>query len=112
VLANLPQQARVPLIVDGKPLEPRAARGIYNSLRPLEAVRLEARGWTVDVLSAVQRLGKQEFTLAEVYGFAEELGRLHSRNRHVEPKIRQQLQRLRDLKFLDFVAPGRYRLKM
>ena len=26
------------------------------------------------------------------------------------PKPRQQLQRLRDLRFLTFIAPGRYRL--
>jgi len=111
VLANLPQQARVPLIVEGVALKPRAARELYNKLRPLERVRLEARGWTLDVLNAVQKLGKQDFTLAEAYGFAEELGRLHPRNRHVEPKIRQQLQRLRDFGFLQFLSPGNYRLK-
>lgn len=111
VLANLPRQARVPLIVDGKPLQPLAAREIYDRLRPLQGDRLEARGWTLDVLNAVQKLGKKEFTLAEVYAFADELGRLHPRNRHIEPKIRQQLQRLRKLRLVEFLTPGHYRLR-
>lgn len=69
------------------------------------------RGWTLDVLNVVRRLDKQEFELSEGYGFADELSQLHPRNRYIEPKIRQQLQRLRDLGFLEFVVSGRYRLK-
>jgi len=51
-----------------------------------------------------------EFTLAEVYAFADPLRRLHPQNRHVEDKIRQQLQRLRDLGFVEFQGRGIYRL--
>jgi len=111
VLANLPRDARIPLVIEGNPEEPAAARKQYELLRPLQTVRLEARGWTLDVLNAVRRIGKNEFTLAGVYSFADELARLHPRNRHVEPKIRQQLQRLRDLGFLEFADRGQYRLK-
>lgn len=111
VLANLPQDARIPLIVEGEVREPRTARKLYERIRPLQRVQLEARGWTLDVLNAVRELDKWEFTLTDVYGNAGELARLHPRNRHVEPKIRQQLQRLRDLGFLEFVERGRYRLK-
>lgn len=62
------------------------------------------------MLNVVRALGREEFTLAEVYAFADTLRRLHPQNRHVEDKIRQQLQRLRDLGFLEFVGRGRYRL--
>jgi type II restriction enzyme len=54
-------------------------------------------------------LGKKEFTLAEIYVFADELARLHPHNKHIEPKIRQQLQNLRDLGFVRFLGRGRYR---
>ena len=53
-------------------------------------------------------MGEDEFTLAQVYLFARELARLHPANRHVEDKIRQQLQRLRDMGFLEFQGRGRY----
>jgi len=111
VLANLPHDARIPLVLEGEAQKPRTARKLYERLRPLQQVGLEARGWTLDVLTAVRKLGKREFDLAEVYAFAEQLGRLHPRNRHLEEKIRQQLQRLRDLGFLEFIDRGHYRLK-
>lgn len=66
--------------------------------------------WTLDVLNVVRRLGKAEFTLAEVYARESLLARLHPDNLHVRDKIRQQLQRLRDLGLLEFLARGQYRL--
>lgn len=63
------------------------------------------------MLNIVRGLGKGEFTLAEAYAFAGELARLHPANRHVEPKIRQQLQRLRDLGFVEFLGRGIYRVR-
>lgn len=111
VLANLPEDARIPLLIEGKAQEPTKARKQYERLRPLQEIRLETRGWTLDVLKCVRKLNKQEFTLAEVYEFSNELARLHPRNRHIEEKIRQQLQRLRDLGILEFVGPGRYWVK-
>lgn len=111
VLANLPEDARIPLVVDGEILEPGKARRQYERLRPLQEIRLEARGWTLDVLNVVRKLGRREFTLAEVYQFADELAQLHPRNRYVEEKIRQQLQRLRNFGFLEFLGRGHYRLR-
>lgn len=58
----------------------------------------------------VQSLKKKEFLLSEVYAHAERLARLHPKNEHIRPKIRQQLQVLRDLGLLDFLGDGSYRL--
>ena len=69
------------------------------------------RGWTLDVLAAVRRLGKQAFSLADVYSLEREMAKLHPANRHVRDKLRQQLQILRDAGLLDFVGRGRYRLR-
>jgi type II restriction enzyme len=109
LLSSIPLDARIPLVAEGAALEPKLVRQQYARLRPLANVKHDARGWTLDVLNAVRRLGKKEFTLAEIYAFAGELGRLHPRNQHVEPKIRQQLQNLRDLGFVRFLGRGRYR---
>ena len=69
-----------------------------------------ARGWTLDVLNVVRSLGREDFSLADVYARSAELARLHPRNRFVRPKIRQQLQILRDLGLLEFLGRGRYRV--
>jgi hypothetical protein len=69
----------------------------YARLRPLEKLGHDARGWRLDVLNVVRAIGREEFSLADVYARRAELARLHPHNLHVHDKIRQQLQRLRDL---------------
>ncbi|WP_315778034.1 DpnI domain-containing protein [Bradyrhizobium sp. SZCCHNR1053] len=72
---------------------------------------LDSRGWLIEVLKCVESLGKAEFTLDDVYAFDRHLSLLYPGNQNVRPKIRQQLQFLRDQGFLEFVSRGRYRLK-
>jgi hypothetical protein len=71
----------------------------------------KTRGWLLDVMKCVEALGKPEFTLDEVYTFERHLGDLYPGNENVRPKIRQQLQYLRDRGFIDFVSRGNYRLR-
>ncbi len=110
VLANVPPDARIPVVEGGVVATPASVRRQYDRLRPLANLSHETRGWTLDVLNIVQSLGKDEFSLADVYQHADALARLHPANRHVRDKIRQQLQCLRDLGLVEFVAPGRYRV--
>lgn len=72
---------------------------------------LEARGWLLDVMKCIETLGKNDFTLEDVYGFERHLSGLYPGNQNVKPKIRQQLQYLRDRGFIDFVSRGHYRLR-
>jgi type II restriction enzyme len=62
------------------------------------------------VLRAVRKLGKPEFTLQEMYAFEPQLKALHPTNQNVRPKIRQQLQMLRDVGLVRFGARGNYRV--
>lgn len=71
---------------------------------------VSAKGWLIDTMRSIEKLGKREFTLDDVYAFEGELSRLHPENRHIKDKIRQQLQVLRDKGYLDFVSRGYYRL--
>ena len=58
----------------------------------------------------IDKLGRQGFTLDDVYTFENELSKLHPENKHIKDKIRQQLQILRDKNYLDFVDRGKYQL--
>jgi type II restriction enzyme len=111
LLGELPEEGRIPMVVDGVPAAPSLVRRRFRRLRGLEDLAPDQRGWSLDVLTAVRGLGKTEFPLSDVYAAAEELGRRHPRNRHVREKIRQQLQVLRDLGVLEFLDRGRYRLR-
>lgn len=111
LLTQIPSDARIPIILDGSPQRTSDVRERYRQLIPLSNLSVEKRGWTLDVLNVVRSLAKNEFSLADVYAFERDLARLHPGNRHVRDKIRQQLQLLRDMHFLEFLARGSYRLK-
>jgi type II restriction enzyme len=111
LLSKIPQDARIPVVQDGTPRPYSEVRRAYQRLRPLENLKVDKRGWTLDVLEIVRSLGKTEFTLWEVYSHSDTLAKLHPHNSHVRDKIRQQLQVLRDLGLLSFLGSGSYRLK-
>ena len=67
-------------------------------------------GWVAAVMRCIARIGTKEFSLAEVYAFENYLSELHPDNNNIRPKIRQQLQVLRDAGVLQFLARGQYRL--
>ena len=110
LLDEIPLDARISIVSNGTPRSPREVRSAYDRLRPLEKLRVEKRGWTLDVLRVVQSLGKVDFTLEDVYVHIGVFAKLHPGNAHVREKIRQQLQVLRDLGLVKFLDRGSYRL--
>ena len=67
------------------------------------------KGWKKDVFECLNLIKKQDFSLADIYKYEEVLKLKHPNNNHVHPKIRQTLQYLRDLGFVKFVTPGKYK---
>lgn len=108
LLSMIPTDARIALISDGCPADPASVRRQFSKLRPLETLPHDLRGWTLDVLNLIRSLNRPEFELGEIYERSDQLQQLHPRNRHVRDKIRQQLQRLRDLDVIEFLGGGRY----
>lgn len=75
-----------------------------------EEKEVSAKGWLLDVMNCVEKIGSKEFTLDEVYGFESLLSKKHSNNKHIKDKIRQQLQILRDNGYLYFLSRGKYKI--
>lgn len=69
------------------------------------------KGWILDIMNCIDKIGKLEFTLNEVHNFEFYLSQKHPNNKHIKDKIRQQLQFLRDKGYLEFLNKGAYRLK-
>ena len=69
------------------------------------------KGWMRLTFESILRLARPRFTLRELNKLAVPLGRKrYPANKHVEEKIRQQLQQLRDLGLVRFVRPGSYEM--
>lgn len=111
LLDAMPAAGKVRIVNDGSILTSQDVRAQYQRLQPLAKLSPKIRGWTLDVLRAVQSLGRQQFSLADIYTFNEKLRLLHPSNDNVRPKIRQQLQKLRDAGILSFLGNGQYTLR-
>lgn len=73
-----------------------------------ETQKKEAKGWLLDLMKCIEKIDKNEFSLHEVYAFENHLAEKHTNNKNIRPKIRQQLQILRDKGYLRFIRPGVY----
>ena len=109
VLGLVPPEGRIPVISEGRIVPKFSVRKKFREVEPLRDLSVNKRGWTLDVLTALRTLEKREFTLEQAYSFEKMMSKMHPENRHVRAKIRQQLQILRDLGYLEFIARGRYR---
>lgn len=70
---------------------------------------LKLKVWKLSMFEIISTLN-QEFTLEDVYKYEQELRRRYPENRNIRPKIRQQLQFLRDLGLIEFLSnDGEYR---
>src|SRR3990172_7237709 len=76
------------------------------SLRRPVPTRRDLVGWLELVYDA---LPDGEFTNESVYGFEPEFRRQYRDNLNIRPKIRQQLQVLRDMRLIEHVETGRWR---
>jgi type II restriction enzyme len=110
LLGEVPESGRIHLVKNGSAEPASRVRQQYKKMAGLAEVKPELRGWTLDTLRVVERLGSRRFTLDDVYKSDSELKALHPKNDNVRPKIRQQLQVLRDLGKLRFLEPGRYEI--
>jgi type II restriction enzyme len=110
LLSEIPPDGKLRIITEGVTANPSELRKRFDQVRPLSRLGSEMRGWTLEVLRAIRQIDRPEFTLDEIYEFEPRLSLAHPKNRNVRPKIRQQLQKLRDFDFLEFVSPGRYRV--
>ncbi len=111
LLDSIPESGKVYYVRDGVEVSPKEVQNIWQKTLFLrEEKEVTARGWLLDVMRVVEKIGKPDFTLDDVYKYEHELSLLHPENNHVKDKIRQQLQVLRDKNYLDFVSRGKYHL--
>jgi len=111
LLKGIPQTGKI-FFVKNKQVQPKekVLAEWRKTLFLREEKEASAKGWLLDIMRSIEMIGKEEFTIDDVYYFEKELSKLHPGNRHIKDKIRQQLQVLRDKGYLDFVSRGYYRL--
>ena len=111
LLGEVPAAGRIALIRQGIETARAEVLDQWRATRFVRDLAQTARGWLLDVMKAVEDVGRAEFTLDDIYAFEARLSAIYPGNNNVRPKIRQQLQVLRDQGFLEFTGRGHYRLR-
>jgi hypothetical protein len=107
ILSKVPKETQVRFEKTEKEIFPEPENDLYDA--GVETIAMALSGWRLDVFNIVSKIPQNIFDLDSVYKFENELQKLHPGNKNVEPKIRQQLQQLRDLGLIEFICPGLYR---
>ena len=110
LLSEIAQDGKIQIVSQGTCLSPHVVRERYERVRPLSQVAARSRGWTLDVLRIIRDIGDTRFCLSDVYAQESMLATIYPKNRNIRPKIRQQLQVLRDLGYIRFEGRGQYAL--
>ena len=109
LLSKIPVQGRIPIISDTIVSDIDSVVEKTSAAYNLEVKSIDARGWLMDVLNCVNAIPYDTFMLSDVYRFETQLQQLHPNNSNIKPKIRQQLQFLRDKGVLVFLGNGQYK---
>lgn len=109
-LDRLPPEGEIVVVADRNAKNPSQVRESFRKLAPFNALSLAERGWTSLALSIARRLGSEVFTLQEMYKHEFDFAAVYPHNLNLRPKIRQQLQQLRNLGMIRFLDRGRYQL--
>jgi type II restriction enzyme len=105
----VPASGRIALISNGIAKAKREVLKAWRSSIFLHGEpNITSRSWLLAVMMCIERMNKQTFTLADIYASEDYLSGIFPGNRHVRPKIRQQLQVLREQGYLNFVGGGVY----
>ncbi len=109
LINQLPPSGKVEVIQTGKWRVKEKVLSDFNRAAFLEEKSINNREWIIDVMNCINRIPHNEFSLSDVYQFEKELGVKHPNNNNIRPKIRQQLQVLRDKGIISFESRGQYK---
>ena len=109
LLQNIPTSGRIYLIKNQKIEDRQTVVENWSKTSFLAKQRLESRGWTIEIMNLVEKHNSNYFDLKDIYGFENVLKKKFPRNSFIKPKIRQQLQILRDKGLIEFLGNGKYR---
>lgn len=112
LFSRIPKAGQIFYIENGKVVNKSIVLDKWRKTIFLKKIKkVDARGWVLDIMNCIDSLNQREFMLADMYEFENALKVLHPENKNIKPKIRQQLQFLRDKNYLEFIGGGVYRLK-
>jgi type II restriction enzyme len=112
LLSAIPAHGRIPIVTRCLVVKKATVMAVWRTTLFLRAEsRIHARGWLLALMRCIDEIGQPTFRLSDLYEFVPRLQRLFPGNANIRPKIRQQLQVLRDCGYIEFIGSGEYRVR-
>jgi type II restriction enzyme len=108
-ISNVAEAGKVFLVKDSKLIDQKIVETSFNKTMFLRGKSTDTKGWILDLMTCVDLIKKDTFSLEDVYKFEDKLKLKYPSNNFIKDKIRQQLQILRDKGIIEFVSRGNYK---
>lgn len=109
LIDKIPEQGKIHVVSNEKIIDKNIVINRVQKSKKFEVKNIQNRGWLFDVLKYVNCIKESLFTLDDIYRYEHDLQILHPQNNNIRPKIRQQLQFLRNKGFIEFLGNGHYK---
>lgn len=108
-ISLLPEKGKIFIVKNEHVEDEELVINSYAKIVRLQTKDLQSRGWLMDTMKCVDSIAGDTFTLDDIYSFENALKIKHPDNNFIKDKLRQQLQKLRDKGFIEFLGRGHYR---
>lgn len=108
-ISKVADAGKVFLVKDSKLIDRKIVETTFNKTLFLREKSIDSKGWILDLMSCIDLIKKETFSLEDVYKFEDKLKLKYPSNNFIKDKIRQQLQVLRDKGIIEFVSRGNYK---
>lgn len=109
LMSQIPESGKIYFIKNQQYEDKKTILNNWSKTLFLRDSKAEQKGWLIDIMMCIDRMGRADFSLSDMYNFVPFLKLKYPDNGHIEAKIRQQLQVLRDKGFLEFTSRGNYK---
>ena len=106
---KIPKQGQIGIICNRIPIAKDDVIAQVQDMSFFDTDNIGTRSWIVDILYCINKIPKTIFSLEDVYQFESWLASQHPANHNTRPKVRQQLQILRDNNIIEFLGNGLYK---
>jgi type II restriction enzyme len=108
-ITKVPMNGRIFLVKNSEIIPKEKVQSKWKGTDFLRTKKGESKGWILDVMSCVDAIHNDTFSLKEIYSFENKLKEKYPNNNFIKDKIRQQLQFLRDKGLIEFKNRGTYK---
>lgn len=108
-IKHLPSSGKILIIRNSKFIDKKLVLYKYNKTLFLSGMQEKSKGWILEIMKCIDKLDLNEFTLNCLYDYEDELKNIYPNNNNIDAKIRQELQILRDMNYVESLGNGIYR---